>query len=392
MSPMKVINIILEPRIGGPQLRIALVAKYLKEHFGIETLVVFPEKKSGEYKNLLDKMGVAYRSLRLHKLSKNPGSLLQWFISLAPETVRLKKIIREEAPDLVHCNGSWQWKGVWAAKSAGCKVVWHLNDTGILLPVKWLLKLWLPLADGFITAGSRVKSYYLGNFKLDKPLREIQAPVDTAIFNPEQTSAEESMKRYRGVKIITVGNINACKGIEYLIDAAALLNTSRRDLHFVVVGKLLDTQRGYIEKLKKKIKNRGLENVYFWGGSSQIPGLLAAADIYVCPSVTEASPLSVWEAMAMEKAVVSTDVGSVPDFIREGENGFVVPTRDPEKLAGKISALIDDPGLRKTMGKKARETAVKELDIRITAGLHKDIYEKILQTGTPAQRKSPVKV
>jgi len=110
---MKVINIILESRVGGPQLRIAEVAKYLKEEYSIETLVVFPERNSREYKKILDGMGVKYHSFPLHKLSKNLKDFLKWLIFLVPEIRRLKKVIKKEDPLIVHCNCSWQWKGCW---------------------------------------------------------------------------------------------------------------------------------------------------------------------------------------------------------------------------------------------------------------------------------------
>ena len=105
---------------------------------------------------------------------------------------------------------------------------------------------------------------------------------------------------------------------------------------------------------------------------------LKSTDIYVCSSITEASPMSVWEAMAMEKAIVSTNVGNVKRFIRNGENGFIVPLRDAEAMAEKVSILIEDENLRVKFGKLSRATAVKELDVAICADKHRRFYLEVL--------------
>ena len=87
--------------------------------------------------------------------------------------------------------------------------------------------------------------------------------------------------------------------------------------------------------------------------------------------------MTVLEAMAMEKAIVSTDVGLVSTYLKDGETGFVVPVKDPVSMAEKVKILVENPDLRESFGKKARQTVQKELDISITAGKHKAFYEKV---------------
>ncbi len=80
----------------------------------------------------------------------------------------------------------------------------------------------------------------------------------------------------------------------------------------------------------------------------------------------------------MEKAIVSTDVGDVPRFIRDGENGFIVPTKDAQSLAEKVDLLIREPNRRTTFGKKARLTAIQHLDIQLAGEKHNQAYRTIL--------------
>ena len=88
-----------------------------------------------------------------------------------------------------------------------------------------------------------------------------------------------------------------------------------------------------------------------------VPSFLRAADICVFTSVSEASPSTVWEAMSMGRAVVTTDVGSVSQYIRDGKSGFVVPIRDVKALAQRVELLLGNPALRRQMGTEARKSS-----------------------------------
>ena len=70
--------------------------------------------------------------------------------------------------------------------------------------------------------------------------------------------------------------------------------------------------------------------------------ILKRFDFYVCSSNAESSPISVWEAMSMQKAIISTDVGDVPLYIKDGHNGFVVGVGESEKLCCKLEELIQN--------------------------------------------------
>ena len=82
--------------------------------------------------------------------------------------------------------------------------------------------------------------------------------------------------------------------------------------------------------------------------------------------------------MSMGKAVVTTNVGSVNQYIEDGKSGFIVPVKDAEALSRKVEILLNNENLRNAMGKEARKTAKKYLDISIAAKKHADFYKKIL--------------
>lgn len=373
---IKVANIIFEGRFGGPQNRILQVAQKLKR-YGIETVVVIPKKDSDYFYQKLKKNGITVKRLFLHRLTKNVVHLAGWFVFFGPQVYLLYRFLKQAKVSIVHCNGAWQLKGVIAGKLAGAKVVWHLNDTYIPRLLKLVFDVLAHLCDGFIVAGSKVQKYYLSNLS-SKPVCTIQAPVDTFIFNPEKVEPDRKIISYQGIKIGIVANINPAKGIEYFIEMCRILNKKYDNLIFFIVGAELKTQERYTKKICSMIHKYGLSNLVFYGRIENVPAVLKALDIFVCSSVTEASPMSVWEAMAMEKAIVSTDVGDVSQYIKDGENGFVVPVRNSKLLAEKVAYFIENPKLRVSFGKKARKVACENLDIEICVRKHYEFYKKIL--------------
>ena len=100
-------------------------------------------------------------------------------------------------------------------------------------------------------------------------------------------------------------------------------------------------------------------------------------EIYICTSKNESSPLSVWEAMSMEKAIVSKDVGDVSKFIKNGVNGFIVKSSNSNDLAKSVKKLILDPKMRKKFGKKSRQIAKNKLDLKVCGKLHSIAYKSI---------------
>lgn len=372
-------NIIEEGRYGGPQARITRVAECLKANEGIDTLIIAPAQESERFSSEAGERDIPIHTLNMRRLSRSPRSIIKYFATFAKEVCVLCKLMKKVNADLVHCNNTRQYKGVVAAKLSGKKVIWHLQDTSNPKLIKALFFLLAPLADSFIVAGKRVGEYYLKNpFLRHNPAKTIQAPVQTGYFNPAECDPDPRMAAPSGLNIVSVGNINPIKGYEYFIEAAAILSKIDKNLNFWIVGKNYKNQIKYFQKLQRLTQDKGLDNFRFYGPSSEVRTVLKAADIYVCSSIAEASPISVWEAMSMKKAIVSTDVGDVKRFVKNDDSGFIVPIRDSKALADRIKMLIQDANLREKLGERARSIAIESLDISICAKRHMEIYTEIL--------------
>lgn len=377
---IKVANIIEEGRYGGPQARIIAIAKRLKDK-GIEIVVILPKNNSGIFQKRLDQNTIRSMPIRLHRLTRDIRHLSGYFIFFISELLKLIRIIKTEKFDIINCNSSHQIKGALAAKLAGAKVVWHLEDTRSRPKiVKWLFLLLAPhVCDIFIPVGQRVEACYLsGSSLIKKPHFEIQAPVDTRFFDPALVDEDQIMARNGCLNIVTVGNVNPAKGFEFFIKMAQLLNAKYDDLQFFVIGNHFDSQKKYSNMLFSLLKRIKIENLFFKEGVIDVRPYLKAATIYVCSSIHEASPMSVWEAMSMAKPIVSTDVGDVSRFIINGKNGFIVPPLSSEDLAEKGEMLLRNEELRKHFSERARKTAVESLDIDICAKKHAQAYRFVL--------------
>jgi glycosyltransferase involved in cell wall biosynthesis len=176
-----------------------------------------------------------------------------------------------------------------------------------------------------------------------------------------------------------VANINPIKGLEVFIKAAALINRQTTNVHFAVLGPIYENQKRYFNELELLCEKLSVSNIEFLGGRSDVRPLLKRFDIYVCSSLAESSPISVWEAMAMGTPVISTDVGDVPLYVRDEDNGFIVNVEDSEALAERLKLLISNSELRHQFGARGREVVVSELGLGRCAARHLNAYNNILE-------------
>ena len=372
--------------MGGPQVRMVRVAAALGER--AETLIVMPRANSGPFREMCAAHGVPYRALPLTRITKEWRVVVSYVLLSPIEVLRLARLFRRERIDLVHASGgSWQYKAVIAARLAGIPSVWHLNDTFAPGWVRRLFRLVAPLASGFVFASHRSQAYYGGLIRAGRPQAVVPATVDTTTFDPSQELAADPDMPTDGPVIGTVANVNPIKGLETLIRAAARLRDMGHTPHVVIAGPVFARQGGYHRRLEALADELGLDRVHFIGARSDVRPVLKQLDVYICCSVAESSPVSVWEAMAMARSVVSTDVGDVARHVRDGEAGFIVPTGDDAAMADRIARLLDDPDRRARMGETAREAAQAfrpEEIARLTLG----IYKRVLNARSPndAQR------
>ena len=141
---------------------------------------------------------------------------------------------------------------------------------------------------------------------------------------------------------------------------------------------MFDSQTGYHRHLLKLVSDLNLEDVVIWTGQQRdVRQVLRALDVYLCTSKFESSPISVWEAMAMEKAVISTDVGDVKSYIKNEISGYVVDVGDYSAIAKRAITLLKDTDLKKVLGKRARLVVEENFSVELIANQTKNFYKEI---------------
>jgi glycosyltransferase involved in cell wall biosynthesis len=378
---LNIANVIEEGRWGGPQKRICLISESLKSH-SIKTTVILPKLESEKFQNQLTKHQVNFILLPIHRLGRNTGTLFFYILTLIPEIFILYRTLKKGNFDLVHVSGgAWQIKGPIASYFAGLPIIWHLNDSSMPNILVYLFRKLGRIATAFFVSAQRTFDYYLKYPEFSSyPYFYVPAPVDTGVCNPEKTKVNPDLLKYKFPRIMTVCNINPVKGLDVLISAAGYLKNQLDEFTILIIGGVPDSQASYFQEIKTLIEKFGIEkNVIFAGASDNVPEALKAADIYVCSSRAESSPMAVWEAMAMGVPIVSTDVGDVSLYIDNGKNGIIVPVDDSEGLAKGIIKLAEDNKLRSDFGMLALTSARKELDVNVIAKITASAYKKVLQ-------------
>lgn len=167
---------------------------------------------------------------------------------------------------------------------------------------------------------------------------------------------------------VFAGRLLTDKGLGELIDAARVVKAARPEVSFTVIGPEETNPAAFpMAKLLAAV-DEGL--IEFAGNVADVRPFIAASSIFVLPSYREGTPRSVLEAMAMGRAIITTDVPGCRDTVEHGRNGFLVPPRDSAALADAVLSLAANPGLIASMGAASRRLAAEKYEVRkVTSAL-----------------------
>jgi glycosyltransferase involved in cell wall biosynthesis len=204
--------------------------------------------------------------------------------------------------------------------------------------------------------------------------------VNIQRFSPAPTSDDEAsaVRARYGLDadfpiLLHVGRLDLEKQVHLVIQAAARLFRSREaQLLIVGDGTKREALRGLCDQLDI------LDRVFFTGfvdHAEELPAIYRQADVFVTASEIETQGLVVLEALASGLPVVAPDAGALPELIRDGENGFLVPPQSPEEMAQRLSWLLDHPAESQAMGEAAVETS-RAHSVVACLDAHEALYRK----------------
>lgn len=174
--------------------------------------------------------------------------------------------------------------------------------------------------------------------------------------------------------ILSTGRLAEQKGLEYLIRAAPLLRRDVPAARIVLAG---DGPLG--RELAELVASLGLEDaVFLLGHRSDVGDLLAASDLVVLPSLWEGLSISLLEAMAAARPVVTTSIGSNREVTNDGEAAVLVPVKDPESLAAAIRSIATDEARRQALGMKGQQVQRERYTMSRMLDAYMSEYERLL--------------
>jgi glycosyltransferase involved in cell wall biosynthesis len=304
---------------------------------------------------------------------------------------RLTKLLRKRRIDAVVTVGTGGDKMFWgrlAAWFAGVPVICSaLHSTGLPDHVELINRMLAPLTDAFIAVAEPHGQYLTSHEGCPaKKVRVIPNGVDVERFHPRWPNVALQKKFDLPAETPVVGIVAALrseKNHELFLQAASLVHEQLPAARFLIVGD--GPQRKKLEALSQEL---GIADaVRFLGTRRDVPEMLALMNVVALTSHMEANPICLMEAMACEKPVVATRVGSVGENVLDGQTGYLTPPGDPAAFADRLLTLLRDREQAAMMGRAGREHVISHGSVECMVHGYQhllcDIYSAKCQMTTP---------
>lgn len=292
---------------------------------------------------------------------------------------RVRRLVRELKPDILHAFLATSYAYAGAMSGFHPFVVSSLGSEIVVLPetslfYRHLVRFNMRRADA-VTATSRFLSQATKRYcPPDENPVTVAFGVDTLVFSPKGRKYEDGP-----VTVGTVKILESNYGIDRLIRAFEKVLRLRPDLDI----SLLIVGGGSLEKSLKGLGHRLgiIEHVTFVGNlpHAKVMSFLSQIDIFASLPESETFGVSVVEASSCAIPVVVSDVGGLPEVVRNGETGFLVPPMEIDVTAARILKLAGDAELRRRMGTAGRQMVLAEYDWHSTAGRMAELYQSVME-------------
>jgi len=367
----KVLRILNRINVGGPVLNVAYLSKYLQPMYETKILVGNIEPGEGDGSYVLEGMGLPFEKVPNMNRSLHP---VRDFKAL----LYIIKAINEFQPDIVHTHAAkagalGRFACLFTKKKP--KVILHTYHgnvfDGYFSPLKTKIFLFIErslakISNGIVSISNLQKQELVQKYAIadDKKINVI--PLGFELDKFQQQITEKRIKARTEfcveddtVLLVITGRLTEIKNhilfLEIIANCKKLTSVKFKSL-LVGNGELYDALKSHAQNLGLRVAETsttdGDYDVLFTSWRRDIDYINAGADIAVLTSNNEGTPVSIIEAMAASKAVITTKVGGVEDFIENGVNG-VVSNSDMEEFSQHLVKLIVDENYREKLGKNA---------------------------------------
>jgi glycosyltransferase involved in cell wall biosynthesis len=322
-------------------------------------------------------------SLRLHPLH-TPRALAEMAIAAA----QVRRAANRHEAEVVHANSIRAGIVVGLARPPAASIA-HIRDC---LPPGAVSTATLRLIAATATtmvANSRHTAQSVSAAAPYARLEVVHNPVDLERWDAARLDRAEARARLgaageRTLLLGVIAQLSPWKGQDTAIEALRLVSEQGIDAQLLLIGSAKFRARatrfdneGYVARLRAQVAEAGLQDRVSWLGEREdVPELLSALDILLLPSWEEPFGRALIEAMALDVAVIATNVGGPPEILHDGREGLLAPPRQPHAWAQAIGELAQSPERRREMGRAGR----RRVEQAFTAGHHVaaicEVYER----------------
>lgn len=296
---------------------------------------------------------------------------------------RLIRYCRAHRIDIVQTHGlRADSVGRWAARLGGVKGVVstiHSIDPWRRKPHVLLDKATSPFVSHYVAVCNAAKQAAIRRGEVtESNCSVIYIGVPQAEIPKQERDAMRTELGINSDAFPVVGvlaNLRDMKGHRHIISALPSLRKHLPDIRFVFAGR--DDSDGEIQCLAQGAGVEG--SIVFPGFVKDTPRLFAALDVFLLPSEWEGFPVSILESMQAGVPVIATNVGGIPEMIRNEQDGLLIPPRDPAAIESAIVQLVQNFALRARMVKSSDVRYQTEFTVQEMAGKISNLYKKLLK-------------
>jgi L-malate glycosyltransferase len=289
-----------------------------------------------------------------------------------------RRTIRAENPSVFHAHLSWPLSckyGLLAAKVARVPAVVASAHTRLEIreSLRRQPKLIAPLVDRYLPVSNAVAMQLRDEFGIPAgKLEVVHNGIDTARWTSTRDTSlrMQLLGNYSGPLVMTVARLDQGKGHRDLFEAARALP----DAVFVLVGD--GPNRASLEAAARELGVS--DRIRLLGARQDVPSLLACADLFALPSLSEGLSVCLLEAMAAGVPIVATNIGGNDEVLEDGRTGLLVPPASPAPLAEAIRRLSGDPDLAGRLVFAARTTVESRFTSRRMVQRVTAVYDELL--------------
>jgi glycosyltransferase involved in cell wall biosynthesis len=290
--------------------------------------------------------------------------------------MKVRRFVREQGVRIVHAHGTSIFVArVAALLTTDAKVIWHdhYGAQGYRVRPQWLYRLVTTGVSGVIAVSEELASWARG---LGRPADSVWYIPNFVLLGAAAPPAAD-LPGSDGFRIVCVGNLRAQKNQIGLLRAMPRIIDRFPNAHLLLAGG--EGERIYGGAVREEIARLSLTaHVSLIGYRPDIPAVLAACDVGVLSSASEAFPLALLEYGSMGLATVATRVGQCDELLDHGRAGLLVAPNDPDGLATAIRRLLSDATLREGLGRRFQRRVEQVYAPPVVLNRICEVYEHVL--------------